>query len=277
MAPEKHDPWAQGPSLSDREFHQIRTLLYDKVGIHLSEAKKSLVIGRLARRITDWNLGSYGAYFDMVSSGRHPEELQIAIDLLTTNETYFFREPKHFDFLRNEVLPAVRPGRGFKVWSAACSSGEEPYSIAMLLADCLAGSAWEVMGSDISTRVLERARAGQYPMDRAKDIPPEYLREYCLKGVRSQEGTFLIDRPLRDRVSFGHVNLNAPLPNLGTFDVVLLRNVLIYFDAETKQQVVRRVASTLKPGGFLLIGHSESLHPLDPALDAVRPSIYRKR
>lgn len=265
-----------GYRLLDSEFAQFQGLLYRLAGISLSPAKKALVCGRLAKRIKHHRLDSYGDYFQLLTSGREPQELQIAIDLLTTNETYFFREPKHFEFLRSRVLPARRPGSAFRIWSAACSSGEEPYSIAMLLADCLHEAPWEIVASDISTRVLERARNGHYAMERAEHIPQEYLRAFCLKGVGRQEGTFMIDKRLRSKVDFRQVNLNEQLPRLGEFDVIFLRNVMIYFDVETKRKVVQRLMAALKPGGHLLIGHSESLNGVNDDLQVVAPSIYRK-
>lgn len=265
-----------GERLRDSEFFQFQGLLHRLAGISLSPAKKALVSGRLAKRIKHHRLGSYGDYFRLLTSGREPQELQIAIDLLTTNETYFFREPKHFDFLRRHVLPAQRPGSALRVWSAACSSGEEPYSIAMLLAECLREAPWEIVASDISSRVLDRARSGHYAMERAGHIPPEYLRAHCLKGVGRQEGTFMIGRALRGRIDFRQINLNEPLPRLGEFHVIFLRNVMIYFDLETKRRVVPRLMAALRPGGHLLIGHSESLNGVVDDLRAVAPSIYRK-
>ena len=263
-------------AITDQEFGQFQKLLYQIAGISLSEAKKPLVYGRLAKRLKEHHISSYGEYFSMLTSGRQPAELQVAVDLLTTNETYFFREPKHFDFLREKIFPCCKSGRQFRVWSAACSSGEEPYSIAMHLASHLGNAPWEVVGSDISTRVLEKARSGHYSMERTKGIPPNYLTEYCLKGVGSQEGTFLIDYKLRSRVHFMHVNLNDPLPKLGEFDVVFLRNVMIYFDLEMKRRVVSRIASLLKPGGYFIIGHSESLNGVTDQLPPVMPTVYRK-
>ncbi|HEU0188927.1 MAG TPA: protein-glutamate O-methyltransferase CheR [Gallionella sp.] len=263
-------------TINDKEFSQFQKLLHQIAGISLSETKKPLVHGRLAKRLKQHQLNSYGEYFRLLTSGRQPGELQIAVDLLTTNETYFFREPRHFDFLREKILPNRKPGRQFRVWSAACSSGEEPYSIAMHLADHLGDTPWEVIGSDISTRVLEKARVGHYPMERIEGIPPHFLAEHCLKGVGSQEGTFLIDSKLRSRVNFMQVNLNEPLPKLGEFDVVFLRNVMIYFDLEMKRRVVSRVTSLLRPGGYLLIGHSESLNGVTDRLVSVMPAVYRK-
>ncbi len=263
-------------SLSDKEFHQFQKMIYDIAGISMSAAKKPLVGGRLAKRVKHYELASYDDYFKLLMKSGEGGELQVAIDLLTTNETYFFREPKHFEFLRDKVLPHRRPGKSFRLWSAASSSGEEPYSIAMVLVDVLGESPWEIVGSDISSRILERARGGLYAMERAEDIPRQYLSRYCLKGTGSQDGKFLVARELRNRVQFHQVNLNEDLPEMGEFDVIFLRNVMIYFDVETKRQVVNRLARHLVPGGYLMIGHSESLNGVTEALKVVAPSIYRK-
>ncbi len=267
----------QAATLSDQDFGEFQRLLYRIAGISISPAKKALVCGRLAKRLKHHSLDSYRDYLRLLTSGREPEELQTALDLLTTNETYFFREPKHFDLLQQDLLARRTPGAPFRVWSAACSSGEEPFSLAMVLADRLGEAPWEILASDISTRVLERARSGLYAMERARHIPERYLKEYCLKGVGSQEGRFLVDRRLRTRVRFQQINLNETLPQLGEFDVVFLRNVMIYFNTETKAKVVERIAATLKPGGHLLIGHSESLNGVTDVLAAVRPSVYRNQ
>jgi chemotaxis protein methyltransferase CheR len=262
-------------AITDQEFAQFQKFIFESAGITLSPAKKALVSGRLARRLDLHNASSYGDYFRLLSSGKLPQEVQMAIDLLTTNETYFFREPKHFDFLRRQVaqFPVSQP---LRIWSAAGSTGEEAYSIAMMLEDLRSGHPWEVMASDISARVLQRARAGHYVMERARHVPQDYLRRFCLKGEGEQDGTLLVERNLRNKVKFLQVNLNEPLPNIGTFDIVFLRNVLIYFNAETKRRVVQRVLSVLQPGGYLLIGHSESLHGVNDGVHTVAPSIYRK-
>ena len=259
--------------LSDTEFGQFQRFIFETAGITLTDAKKALVSGRLAKRVSACQLNSYGEYFRLL--GESPQELQNAVDLLTTNETYFFREPKHFQFLKQYITGEGRHA-ALRVWSAAGSTGEEAYSIAMLLEDCLPGQPWEVVASDISTRVLERARAGHYSMGRIDNFPPGYLQRFCLKGKDTQEGTMLIERRLRNKVRFLQVNLNAPLPRLGMFDVIFLRNVLIYFNTETKHKVVGRVLSALKPGGYLLIGHSESLIEVTEAVGLVAPAIYQK-
>ena len=260
--------------MSDAEFKLFQRMIYDIAGINMSPAKKALVGGRLARRIKHHNLSSYGAYFELL---RQPgsQELQIAVDLLTTNETYFFREPKHFDFLRDEFLPHCGR-RPLRVWSAASSSGEEAYTLAMVLAEHAATDSWEIVGTDISSRIVERARSGLYAMERTRHIPKPCLRKYCLKGVGDNDGTFLISRELRDRTRFVHANLKDDLQKLGRFDLVFLRNVLIYFDQPTKRAVVAGVLQRLNPGGLLLIGHSESLNGVTEAVEVLRPSIYRK-
>lgn len=261
-------------ALHDHEFSHFRQMIHRIAGISMSPAKKALVAGRLAKRLKHHGLDSYGDYFQLIS--RRGEELQVAVDLLTTNETHFFREQKHFDFLRQQVLPAHRPGRPFRVWSAASSSGQEAYSLAMLLEDQIGDVPWEVFGSDISTRVLDQARAALYAMDQAHEIPTAYLKAYCLKGVGAQAGQFTVNPALRRRVRFQQINLNERLPEVGEFDAILLRNVMIYFEPATKQQVVARLAERLRPGGWFIVGHSESLNGLDHGLIAVKPSIYRK-
>ena len=263
-------------NISEQEFRQFQRFIHEAAGITLSPAKKALICGRLGNRVQQKGLSTYADYFRLISDGQSPTETQVAVDLLTTNETYFFREPKHFDILRAHALAARTRNEPFRVWSAASSSGEEAYSIAMVLADCLQDRPWEIVGSDISTRVLERARTGHYVDLRARNIPPAYLKRYCLKGTGSQAGTVLVSRELRGRVSFTQVNLNEPLPALGKFDVIFLRNVMIYFNHETKRQVVARVLEPLKPGGYFLIGHSESLNDISTSVEQVAPSSYRK-
>jgi chemotaxis protein methyltransferase CheR len=270
----------QHSAISQGEFARFQRFIFDKAGITMSDSKKALVSGRLAKRLQHFGLPSYDAYFRLLTDGAHKDEVQLAVDLLTTNETYFFRESRHFDMLREAAeaaRPGLRSGTPFRVWSAACSSGEEPYSIAMVLADVLGSAPWELTASDISTRVLQRARTGHYPMERATHVPQDYLRRYCLKGIRDQHGTLLVDRALRERVQFRQVNLNTALPgDLGSYDIVFLRNVMIYFNGDTKREVVTRILGRIKPGGHLFIGHSESLQDLGDMLRPVVPSVYRK-
>lgn len=275
-------PWRSGvasagtPPINERDFQAIRTWIHRLAGIHLSNQKKALVVGRLASRLHHHQLTSYGEYFRLLESGLHPAEVQIAIDRLTTNETHFFREPKHFDFLRDKILRGGLMRSPFRAWSAASSTGEEPYSIAMTLAAALGEAPWEVVASDLSSRVLERARAGHYSLARAKSIPRPMLQAYCLKGVGAQEGTFLVEPRLRSRVRFAQINLLGAIRSIGAFDVIFLRNVMIYFDLSTKREVVASMLRHLRPKGYLIVGHSESLNGVSNAVDIVVPSIYRK-
>jgi chemotaxis protein methyltransferase CheR len=263
-------------AISDSEFAQFQRLIYEIAGISMADSKKVLLVGRLGKRLRALGLGSFAEYFRLVAGGDAPDERQNMVDLLTTNETYFFREEAHFDFLRSTVLPRHPAGQSFDVWSAASSTGEEIYTICMVLADELGVDApWTVLGSDISTRVLAIAERGLYWLDRTRGLPQAYLRKYCLKGVRSNEGSFLIAPELRRHCRFQQVNLNSHLPTLGSFHVIFLRNVMIYFDQETKRQVVARLVECLRPGGYLIIGHSESLHGINDTVKPIMPTIYR--
>ena len=266
---------AQDSPITDREYAQFQRLIYQLAGISLSDAKRVLLVGRLGKRLKHFGFRTYSQYYDLIASGERPDEVQTMVDLLTTNETYFFREPQHFEFLRR-LVAEDHAGDSFRIWSAASSSGEEAYSMAMVLAEhCRAGQ-WEVFGSDISQTVLDRAAASVYPMERTSGIPPEFLRKYCLKGVRSQAGRLSIAPSLRARVRFAQVNLTQPITGVGQFDAIFLRNVMIYFDVETKRRVVSNLLPCLNPGGHFIVGHSESLNGISDELDLVRPTIYRK-
>lgn len=260
-------------AITDQEFALFQQLIHKIAGISLADSKKMLVLGRLQRRLRHHNLKTFSQYYDMVSSSRHSEELQTMVDLLTTNETYFFREPRHFDFLREEFLPSRRPSGPLRIWSAASSSGEEAYTIAMILAEHLNGTPWEIIGSDISTQMLNKARSGQYTVDRIEGIPASLLNKYCQKTP----GSLHILPELRRKVSFQQINLTAPIStSLGDFEIIFLRNVLFYFDAQTKRKVVANLLPRLKPGGYFIVSHSESLNGITEDLKLVRPAIYQK-
>lgn len=260
--------------LSDNEFDRFSRLIYELAGIHLSSAKKALVSGRLGRRLRHHALNSYSEYYRLVTSGQEPAEQQVLVDLLTTNETYFFREPRHFEFLREQILPHHRGGE-FKVWSAACSSGQEPYTLAMVLADRLGHGRWSLLGTDISSQVLDKARRGVYTLAEARHIPAEYLKRYCMKGVREQQGNFAIERRLREAVNFRQLNLNGAWEMAQKFDLIMLRNVMIYFERDTKARLIERLANQLAPGGHLIIGHSETLNGVSERFRTLSPSIYQ--
>ena len=268
-----------GAPLSREDFLAISRMVRESSGIVLSDVKRDLVNGRLRRRLRTLGIGSFSEYREILEGPDGTEERVHMVNAITTNLTNFFREPHHFEFLRNEILPKLADKRKrLRIWSAGCSTGEEPYTIAMVLMDTLGdGHAWEITASDISTRILDRARGAHYAMERANNIPPALLRKFCLKGVRSQEGTFLIAPELRQRVHFRHLNLFQPLPdNMGQFDVIFLRNVMIYFDMDTKRKVVANLVPKLRRDGYFLVGHSETLGGITDQLTSEKPSIYRK-
>jgi chemotaxis protein methyltransferase CheR len=260
--------------LSRKSFDSV-TQLFEKVsGIRLGEHKQALVASRLQRLAQDAGEPDLDSYVQkMVQGGAPAEEMTRLVDRLTTNETYFFREPQHFNDLA-ERLAKHPAGQDFVVWSAASSSGEEAYSTAMLLADQLGTAPWEVIGTDLSTAMVEAATRALYPMDRARMVPPDYLKRYCLKGEGAHAGELLVARSVRERVRFMPANLMQPLPQLPQFDVIFLRNVLIYFDADAKAQIVRRVLTQLKPNGVLYTGHAESLSTLGLPVRVLATAIH---
>ena len=263
--------------LQDEEFRNFQKLIGELSGINLPDHKKALLSYRLLKRVRHYELETYGQYYKLILSPGREKEKQLMLDLITTNETYFFREKDHFDFLRDKILPAHDPVEPLWVWSAACSSGEEAYSTALVLAEFSPRLNWRVLGSDISDRILKRARAGVYPMEfRKGSIPRVLLKKYGLRGVRSQEGYFTFTEEIRDRVFFKQVNLIKPLDVSGPFQVVFLRNALIYFNRSMQKRIIENIRPLIQPGGYLILGHSESLMGLAQGFQSVRPSIYKR-
>ena len=275
-------------SLRSREFRLISKLVYEVAGIHLPDAKLALVEARLARRIRELGLSGYAEYCALVSDAANAGERVHMLDCITTNETHFFREPKHFDFLEKVAVPRwlelARSGampKRLRVWSAACSTGEEPYTLAMCLGAALPPeSGWqiEVHGSDLSTRVLERAESATWSIDRAKEIPERYLKRFMLRGVDEHEGLLRCDAELRQMVRFSRINLHTPpYPLPGRFDLILCRNVLIYFDAVSRAKVIESLLERLSGPSYLMVGHSESLHGVTQQACAIAPGVYTRR
>ena len=268
----------QQQAVTPSAYQFIREFIYEEAGIDLGESKQQLVSSRLNKRLKHYQLDSFDQYTKLINDKKHATERQMAIDLLTTNETYFFREAGHFDNLKKNVLEKHPRDRQFRVWSAASSSGEEAYSIAMVLDDYFGNRvSWEIFGSDISTRIIEKAKNALYQTHRIDAIPKEFLRRYCLKGTGQFDGFLLIDKKLRARVNFSEINLTKALPDVGLFDIIFLRNVLIYFDNPTKEKIIRNLATKLRPGGILYIGHSESLKGMDLPLKLIAPTTYQKQ
>jgi len=264
--------------LSDETFRGLTGLMYEAIGVSFADAKLPLVSSRLGPRIQRLGLAGFEEYLALISGDDDAGEFQMAVDLLTTNETYFFREPAHFDLLQRE-LSGGRTGE-VRVWSAASSFGDEAYSIAMLLSDLQQqgriGPSWSVLGTDISDRVLRSAVEAIYPQERLRHVSAQSLRRYCLQGEGDAAG-FVKMRPcLTERVRFGQVNLCRPIESLGPFDAVFLRNVLIYFDGPTKSQVVDRVLEHLRPDGLFFIGTAEGRVKCRTPLKALAPGAFRK-
>jgi chemotaxis protein methyltransferase CheR len=271
-------------AISEREFQCFRRLIYREAGINLGEGKQALVSGRLAARLRALNLTTYGAYYDRVAADPDGEMVRM-LDAICTNETEFFREPAHFELLERQIgaeweadAEAGRRLKRVRVWSAACSSGEEPYTLAMvLLRRFPPESGWlvEVVASDLSTRVLDRARSAVWPIRKANAIPTPYRQAFMLKGGGPQEGLMKAGPELRGAITFHRVNLaQEPYPRLGEFDLIFCRNVLIYFDAEGRSKVVGRLLRHLKPAGYVFLGHSEGLTGAGHPLRSVTPSVY---
>jgi len=265
-------------TLHDDTYRAITTLMHEAIGLSFTDGKKPLVSSRLASRIQRLGLGGFEEYVALISSDQEGGEFQMAVDLLTTNETYFFREPAHYGLLEQE-LAASKP-RSLSVWSAASSFGDEAYSTAMLLADMQQqgriGSDWSILGTDISDRVLRSASQAVYPQDRLRNVSPERLKRYCLRGDGESEGLVQMQPRLSERVRFGQLNLCQPIEDLGPFDVVFLRNVLIYFDAQTKREVVDRVLTQLRPGGLFFIGTAEGRVQSNTPLKPLAAGAFRK-
>lgn len=267
--------------VSDENYEFLRKLVYDQSRIHLGPDKKALVTARVAKRLRALRLPDYDAYCALLKSSKGRDELANLIDVISTNHTHFFRESRHFDFLREVAIPQWRargPGR-FRVWSAACSSGEEPYTLAIVLSDAAGLEAnWRIFATDISTRMLETARAGIYSADRLAHIQPERRPRYFQRGVGAWEGQFRLRESLRERVEFSHLNLlQSQYPFSTRFDAIFCRNVMIYFDRETQETLIQKLTQHLEPGGYLMVGHSESLNGIRHGLVPLQPALYQKQ
>jgi chemotaxis protein methyltransferase CheR len=267
--------------VSDRDFARFQALINREAGIWLAPVKKALLVGRLARRLRELGLASYGEYYERVACDA--DERVRMLDAICTNETQFFREPRHFELLAERVFPAWlaeaeagRRARRARVWSAACSSGEEPYSLAMALLSALPGWDLEVLATDLSTKILARAQAGVWSLERARQIPRGYLEAFMLRGYGSQAGLMKAGEALREVIRFARVNLASDEWPAGPFDLVLCRNVLIYFDRVTKARVVERLLERLAPQGFLFLGHAESLTGFTDRARSVMATVYQR-
>ncbi len=266
-------------TITDKEFEKFRTLVYEESGINLNDGKKPLVISRLSKRLRALRLDTFQAYYDHVVGDPTGEEFTKMLDLLSTHKTDFVREPAHFNFLRERIMPGLARERRIRIWSAACSSGEEPYSIAMTVFDAALPMHWDckILASDLSTRVLAKATRGVYGKDRVANMPAELVRRHFLKGKDETAGRVLIKSHLSNMVVFRRINLmDDRYPIRASLDVIFCRNVMIYFDKRTQEQLLAKFCRYLKPGGYLFVGHSESLQWLKHSFRYVAPTIYVK-
>lgn len=269
--------------MRDSEFEFIRSLVYERSRINLTPDKRQLVTARLSQRLRATQTKTLADYCRMLKAPNATEELANLIDVISTNHTFFFREAVHFDFLREHIVPemlARARGEGwsrFYVWSAASSSGEEPYSIAMTLAESLTRWDWHIEATDISRVVLEQGKSGIYLKDAVSRLNREVVRRHFQRGFGPQEGKYRVKAALRHRVSFQQLNLlDREPPFEEQFQVIFCRNVMIYFDRSTQEELVARLTRRLVPGGYLLVGHSESLTGLNHGLRIVRPATYQR-
>ena len=265
-------------TLTDRELHAIVAIVYEKSGITLHDGKRELVAARLQKRLRQLNLSSYKDYLKRLGEDRSGEELTLLLDAIATNHTSFFREPQHFDFLRDRVVPALGAKArsiGLDGWCAASSSGEEPVTIAMTLLE--AGvERFRLLASDLSTKVLAMARQGTYKLERVQDVPLPLLRRYFERGLGAQQGLARVVPDIRRRIEYQALNLIAMDRLDRAFDFIFCRNVMIYFDKLVQQRVVSMLESHLAPGGYLFISHSESLNGIAHGLRLVAPAVYRR-
>ncbi|HET6552637.1 MAG TPA: protein-glutamate O-methyltransferase [Dyella sp.] len=274
-----------GPSLSDSDFNFLRNFVYEHCGISLGEHKRQLVQGRLVRRLRSLKLRDFGAYCELLR--RDPQgELGELASAISTNVTAFFRESHHFDLLADELLPRwiaeKKHGGRLRIWSAGCATGEEPYTLAMVLAEALEkhggnGLDAKILATDLSPQALETASKGIYPIDRLDGVSAERRRRWFLRGEGEYNELACVHSRLRELVSILPLNLLHDWPMQGPFDAIFCRNVVIYFDKPTKQRLFQRYGGLLPEGGYLFLGHSESMYGLNDNFDLIGRTVYRKR
>ncbi|MFA5322869.1 MAG: protein-glutamate O-methyltransferase CheR [Smithella sp.] len=266
--------------LSSQQFDKITRLVYQISGIDLHEGKEDLVKARLLKRLKHLKLSDFDLYLKYMASDKSGVEVGTMVDILTTNKTHFFRESDHLDFLSKEILPGMSGGP-IRIWSAGCSSGEEPYSIAIILSEAIHDIRRrdvKILATDISDRMMEKARQGLYDEETVKNVSPQFKLKY-FKNTQMKAGysrRYQIVPQLQSLVSFAKLNLMDDWPMRGLFDVIFCRNVMIYFDKPTQENLVGRFWSVLREGGYLFVGHSESLTFLDHSYRYLKPAVYQK-
>ena len=270
-------------SLSDQEFDEIRAVIKEMTGISMSASKRALVYRRLWRRLKATNIDTFQAYLDYIRDGES-SELEEFINAVTTNLTSFFREQHHFDFLAKTIVPEMvarsdNSSKRLRIWSAGCSTGEEPYSIAIVLKESFKNlDHWDakILATDLDSNVLNTCKAGVYSQQRVESIPRNQLRRWFRKGRHQDAELAKVSQNLKDLITFKQLNLMHDWPMQGRFDVVFCRNVIIYFDKPTQRILIDRYANVLADNGYLILGHSESLFKVSDRFSLIGKTIYRK-
>ena len=261
---------------SREHFDHLRQICISHTGIQVPDIKQEMFYARLTKRLRALKLPDFDTYIQLLEKDWNHEGGDF-INALTTNLTSFFREAHHFEFLREKVIPALgREDRPFKIWSAGCSTGEEPYSISMTLADHMpANHPYEILATDLDTDVLRKGMAGIYASERVDNLPLDMKKRHLMKGRGRHEGQVRVLEHLRKPIDFRQLNLVKPFRLDDMFRVIFCRNVVIYFDRETKARLVGCFVDHLLPGGYLIMGHSESLHGVEPRLESLGNTVYR--
>jgi chemotaxis protein methyltransferase CheR len=262
--------------LSDADLARIVRIVYERSGITLHSGKRALVLARLQKRLRAGGFAGFTDYLKHVQSDATGAEVTALLDAIATNHTSFFREPQHFEYLTSVVAPSLNPAQRVRVWSAACSSGEEPVTIAIALLDAVQQAAIRVLATDLSTKALAIAAAGVYKLERVADIPIEVLRRHFEKGLGEQTGTARVAAHVRQLIEYRQLNFLEATDLHERFDVIFCRNVMIYFDRPVQQRVVALLERHLAPGGHLFISHSESLNGITHGLRWVAPAVYQR-
>lgn len=261
--------------ISQSEFERVRSMIYSYCGIHINTRKQVLVQSRLSKRMRQLSISTFNEYLDLVNSEKPRGEFLSFVDVLTTNKTSFYRENRHFEFIKNVLYPEMK-GRSVKWWSAGCSSGEEPITLAMNLLEAQHQFGWlnvKILATDISREVLSIAKSGIYTSHKISDIPPQYLRKYF---TQLPDNIYQVNANVKNLITFGRLNLKNHWPLKGNFQMIMCRNVMIYFNRKTQELIVDKFRELLELGGYLFLGHSESINAARLGFKNIAPAVYQK-
>ncbi len=262
-------------TISSATFKRVRQIIHDYCGIYMNEGKRALVQSRLSKRMRNLGVKTFEQYVDLIEKEKPQGEFLSFVDILTTNKTSFYRENKHFEFIENVLYPQMK-GRNVKWWSAGCSSGQEPITLAMNLLEAQQthqSRSVKILATDISRDVLRVAKLGVYDANKINDIPPSYLQKYFTKN---NDNSFQTNSIVKNMITYGRLNLNANWPLKGKFQMIMCRNVMIYFNRKTQEQIIGKFRDLLEPDGYIFLGHSESMNAPALGFKNVAPAVYQK-